>query len=817
MIMIFALAWAQVRTYPARLLAIIAAVLLATGFLAATATFAATSGEGLRLTAAAPLTTADIVLDAESSVRDPGWYRAVADVPGVRTVDPQFARTVNVFGGDRRGSANVQSIAATPEIRWFHLDHGSWPNGTGQVVADQRTLDDLGVSVGGQLTFRQGDKQPVTVTVTGSTDLGFRPLTGSSFRFYADPSFFAGDVPPAALATVDDPDHLAATIDAVDRALPPGASAMSAAAAADQAAARFAGGNTQLVVLMMAFAAVALLASVLVIANTFHVVIVQRVRQIALLRLVGGHRGQASRVLLAEATIAGAVGATAGAAAGVAVGYLGADLLDISGGGLRVNPLALVGSVLVGVLATLAAAWFPARRATRVPPVRALQEAAEPPAGAVRGGRRLVVGAVVTVVAAAVLAVAGIGASLPLALVGGLLLAVGLLIALPRLIAVLLPSVTWLLERFGVAAGLAGSSLSQNARRTAAAAMAVVVGSALIACLAVAATTGRATIDADLEARYPVAVSARTDGGPISGDTVRRLAAVPELSVASTVATVDARFSDGGKATPAQLAALPTALAGTLAPELAASAGPPTVLLPAAYLAARGLSDGSPVSVGVGNRTLQFIAHASRLADTTGQLLGVTSADALTAQGVAAVPTTVWAVARPGFDRALLADRVNAVAASDPAVELGGGITEGSDIADVLAILLGLSLAMLGVTVIIALLGIANLLGLSVIERTQEMALLRALGTRRGRLRAMLAIEAVTITLVGAAAGVVIGVPVGLVGVTATVGATATPVIRLPWGQLGLLLLAAVVTGVLASVAPARRATRISPAQGLTH
>ncbi|MCI4065307.1 ABC transporter permease [Micromonospora sp. R77] len=814
--MIFALAWAQVRTYPARLLAIIAAVLLATGFLAATATFAATSGEGLRLTAAAPLTTADILLDAGGSVHDPGWYRAAAEVPGVRTVDPQYARTVSVFGGDRRGSANVQSIAATPEVRWFDLDHGSWPTGAGQVVADQRTLDDLGVGVGDHLVFRQGDAEPVTVTVTGSTDLGFRPLTGSSFRFYADPSFFAGDVPPAALVTVAEPDRLADTVDGIDRALPSGASAMSAAAAADQAAARFAGGNTQLVVLMLAFAAVALLASVLVIANTFHVVIVQRIRQIALLRLVGGHRAQVGRVLLAEAAIAGTVGAVAGAAVGVAVGYLGADLLDISGGGLRVNPLALVGSVLVGVLATLAAAWFPTRRATRVPPVRALQEAAEPPAGTVRGGRRLVVGVVVTVVAAAVLGLAGVAVSLPLALLGGVLLAAGLLIALPRLIALLLPPATRLMERFGVAAGLAGNSLSQNARRTAAAAMAVVVGAALIACLAVAATTGRATVDADLEARYPVAVSARTDGGPISGETVRDLAAVPQLSVAATVGTVDARFADAGKPTPAALAALPGELTRTLAPDLATSAGPPVVLLPAAYLTARGLSDGSPVSVGVGNRTLQFTARSSRLADTTGQLLGVTSADALAAQGVATVPTTVWGVARPGFDRDRLTDRVNAVAARDPGVELGGGITEGSDIADVLAILLGLSLAMLGVTVIIALLGIANLLGLSVIERTPEMALLRALGARRGRLRAMLAIEAVTITLVGAAAGVVIGVPVGLVGVTATVGATAAPVIRLPWGQLGLLLLAAVVTGVLASVAPARRATRISPAQGLT-
>lgn len=815
--MIFALAWSQVRTQPARLLAIVAAVMLATGFLAATATFAGTSGEGLRLTAAAPLTRADIVADAGDQVRDPRWFRAVADVPGVRTTDPQYARTVTVFGGARRGSANVQSIAATPEVRWFRLAEGAWPTGADQVVADQATLTDLGVRVGDTLAFRHGDAAPVTVTVTGSADLGFRPLTGASFRFYADPAFFAGDVAPAALLTVTDPGELNATIEAVGRALPAGATATSAAEAADRAAARFAGGNTQLVILMLSFAAVALLASVLVIANTFHVVIAQRTRQIALLRLVGGHRAQVRRVVLAEAAVAGTTGAIAGAAAGVGLGYLGARLLDIAGGGLRVNPIALVLCVLAGVAATLVAAWAPARRATRIAPVRALQEAgAESTGDAARGGVRLVAGLIVTALGAVALTLAGIGASLPLALAGGVVLAAGLLIALPRLIAVLLPAVARLLGRFGVAADLAGGNLSRSARRTATAAMAVVVGAALISCLAVAATSGQATVDADLEERYPVAFGAWADGGKIDEGTAAELAAVPGLSAAATIGTVPAKLPDGGRPTPATLAALPPDLTASLAPELAAPADPPVVLLPASYLTARGLAAGDRVDVAVAGRTIGFTARPSRLADTTGRLLGVVSPAALDAAGARTTPGAVWGVAPAGFDRAALAGRVNAVAAKDPRIEIGGGITEGSDIADVLRILLGLSIGMLGVTALIALLGLANLLGLSVIERTREFALLRALGTRRGRIRAMLAAEAVTITLLGAAAGVVIGAPVGLAAVVATVGTTAEPVVRLPWGQLALLLLAAAVTGVLASLAPARRATRIAPAAGLT-
>jgi putative ABC transport system permease protein len=408
--MIFALAWSQVRSHPGRLLAIVAAVLLATGFLAATATFSATSDEGLRLTAAAPLTTADIVLDAGDKAPDPAWYQAAGTVPNVQAVDPQYARTVSVFGGARRGSANVQSIPATPRLRWFDVDEGTWPAAAGQVVADRRTLSELGVGVGARLTFRQGQAEPITVTVVGAADLGFRPLTGSDYRFYAAPAFFAGDTPQAALLTVDDQDRLDDTVAAVSRVLPRGATAADASAAADAAAARFAGGNTQLVLLMLAFAVVALLASILVIANTFQVIVSQRIRQVALLRLVGGHRRQVSRVVLAEAAIAGTAGAVIGLAAGVGIGYLGADLLDIAGGGLQVNPIVLVLCLLTGVVVTVVAAWAPARSATRVPPVRAMQDVPDALPATIRGGRRLVAGTMCTVVAAGGLGQAAVGA-----------------------------------------------------------------------------------------------------------------------------------------------------------------------------------------------------------------------------------------------------------------------------------------------------------------------------------------------------------------------------------------------------------------------
>lgn len=809
--MILDLAWSQVRSRPSRLVAVVVAVAVATALLAATATFAATSTAGLRLTAAAPLTTADIVLDADSSVTDPHWYRAAEKVLHVDTVDPLYAQTVDVFGGSARGTANVQSIPATAELRWFRLASGRWPASATEVGADRRTLDALGVRVGDTLTFRRGDGDPFPVTIVGAADLGFKPLTGTTYRFYAAAPFFGASVPQAALLT-GDAARLAATVEDLNRILPPGTSAMSASRAADEAAARFAGGSTQLALVLLAFALVALLAAVLVIANTLHLLVAQRARQTALLRLVGAHRAQVRRVVLAEATLIGSAGAVIGAAGGVGLGRLGAGLLGTAGGGLRVHPLVLILCVLVGVGATVVAAWAPARRAMRAAPVGALQEL---PSAKPRG-RGFVLGLAAT--AAGVVALAGsvVTGSLALALGGGLGLAGGLLAVLPRLVVRALPPVAALLERCGVAAGLAGGNLSRNARRTAAGTMSVVLGAALVTALAVAAASGRATVDADLEARYPVAVSVHTDGGRIADATVTAIAALPALTATAVVGTAPARFPAAGRPTPTLLAVLPPDLAGRLAPVLTTGGGPPVILLPAAYLRQLGVADGATISIDVGRAAHRFTARASRLSDTTGRLLGIVNASAVAAFDLHPTPTAVWGVAPAGFDRALLADRVAAIAAGYPDIEVGGGVAEGRDLADVLSLLLGLSLAMLASTVLIALIGLANLLGLGVVERRREIALLRALGTRRGRLRGILAIEAVTITLLGTLIGIVIGAPVGLAAVSAAVSATADPVVRLPWGQLALVVAAAVVTGVLASLGPARRAARVAPAAGLT-
>jgi putative ABC transport system permease protein len=116
--------------------------------------------------------------------------------------------------------------------------------------------------------------------------------------------------------------------------------------------------------------------------------------------------------------------------------------------------------------------------------------------------------------------------------------------------------------------------------------------------------------------------------------------------------------------------------------------------------------------------------------------------------------------------------------------------------------------ALLGLALVIAVLGIVNTLVLSVIERTHEVGLLRAIGVSRRQLRWMITLESVVISMLGATLGVVLGVGFG-VALMYALRDQGLEVISVPYAQLGLFLVLAMVIGVLAAVFPARRAARL--------
>lgn len=834
------LAWAQIRSHPARLLAVLLAVVLGTLFLAATAVFSSTSAAGLRAVAAAPLTVADVVVDRDPEAVDPGpdWASAVAEHPHVETVTEVHARTVQVATDDLRGTANVYGLADDPGLRWFDLAEGDWPVSRHEVVADTDTLESLGLRVGdtvrvsgnrtngseGDAESEEGERPAGehTVTVTGSVDLDFQPLTGVRYTFYAPEAYFAGDSPLTVLAGVAQGVSAGEAVTSLTAALSPELHVMTAEEQARLAADRFAGGSQQLDLILLACALMALLAAAMVIANTFTILLSQRRRDTALLRLVGADHGQVRALVVAEALIIGCAGSLIGLGAGIAVGYTGASLAGLAGDGPHLSPLLLAGCVIIGVGTTVAAAWAPARGAADTAPAEALRSA--PLDGAVRFRATHALGTVLALFGVGAMVAGARVESLPLALGGGFAGAVGVLMALRYPISRLLRLVHRPLRRMGGVADLAGANLRRDTGRAATATLALVLGLGLISALTTAAATGRATIDGDLDSRYPVDVSARVDEGSVSPGTVERVREIEGLEYVESPRTAQLEIEGLDRVTVVGVSprlaeatgseALLDAAAGT-----DAGFGPgqhPPMLVSGDQLEALDATPGESVELGVDGAARTFTVYPSALATASGTAAPVVLVEVLEDMARGTARGMVWGVSAPGTDRDHLADQMDLVAGADPEVSLGGALSERGDLTEVLDLLVALALVMLLVTVVISALGVANTLSLSVLERTREVALLRALGLSRAGLCGTLAVEAVVICQLGAALGVILGVPFGLAGVDAIVGGTAPLVVSVPWRELGLVLAAALVIGVLATLAPAVRAARVAPAEGLT-
>jgi putative ABC transport system permease protein len=123
--------------------------------------------------------------------------------------------------------------------------------------------------------------------------------------------------------------------------------------------------------------------------------------------------------------------------------------------------------------------------------------------------------------------------------------------------------------------------------------------------------------------------------------------------------------------------------------------------------------------------------------------------------------------------------------------------------------LLGIVYALLALAIVIALMGIANTLALSIHERTRELGLLRAVGETRGQLRAMLRGESTVISLFGTTSGLVLGVFLAWAFVTALSSGATITTFALPAGQLLAVLVIGAAVGLLAGFRPARRAARL--------
>jgi putative ABC transport system permease protein len=567
---------------------------------------------------------------------------------------------------------------------------------------------------------------------------------------------------------------------------------------------------------LLVFAGVALFVGTFLILNTFSMLVAQRTRELALFRALGASRRQTTGSVLGEALVLGVLGSITGLALGYGLALLLKMLFGRIGltldGDLVFALATVLWSLAIGVLVTVAAAYLPARRAARVPPVVALQGEVPKRARSLR--LRLLIGAPLTVVGAVALAagpsVLDGDAAAAVAGLGGYALVIGAIVLSPLLARPFVRVVGAALPRLAGKTGqLARENAMRNPRRTAATASALMIGLALVTGFSIIGASMKASVDVaigdTMQADYVVSTSVAQPFTPAIAD---------ELAATEGVESVTrARFGigrfDGEEALLLAYDAetVDSALDVDFLTGGFEGLRGDGLLLDEVVASQRDLRVGDTIDLAMQNgqeRTLRVGGTFER-----NNALGtyLVSTQTYTGMGGAPMDRYVYVNLSPGAGAATR-EAVEEVTSAYPIVDLKDPTQFQEEQRGQVDQMLMLVNALLVLSVLIAVLGVVNTLALSVIERTRELGLLRAVGMLRRDVRRMVRWESVVISLYGATAGLVIGVlfGVGITGALRTqgIGEVVVPV----WQLLAFLVLGGVI-GVVAAILPARRASRL--------
>ncbi|GAB6985100.1 ABC transporter permease [Nocardioides pyridinolyticus] len=565
---------------------------------------------------------------------------------------------------------------------------------------------------------------------------------------------------------------------------------------------------------LLVFAIIAVIVGGFIIVNTFTILVAQRSRELALLRALGAGRRQVTSSVLLEAVVMSALAATAGIALGWLLARGLAALfraigLDIAGSALTLDARAVVVSYVVGIGVTLVAAYLPARRAGRVAPVAAMRADSAPARGSL--GRRTAIGSVL-LAAGAVLAAVGIaGAPGPDSLWIGVAAVIWILTVAaisPVIGQPVLALCRSLFGRlFGATGRLAGENALRDPRRTGATASALMIGLALVSTIGVLASSLNASVDDLVDEEFTSDfVVQSTNFLPFTTAVGDDLAEVDGVARVSRQQWTGARVEDetvfltGNDAAFTDIYDLDV-VDGSARPE-----GRQAVVT-TDFAEDHGLEVGSPL-------TATFLAGESLDLEVAGiveptETIGELSVpvELLADAGVPRQDTSLSIVLEPGADADAVGEALDEAAESTPIVAVYDKEEFSESIRDQVNQLLYIIYGLLALAIVIAVIGIVNTLGLSVIERTREIGLLRAIGMSRARLRRMITLESVAIAVLGAVLGMTLGLLIGVLLRQAL--AEDLTSLGLPLGQLVVFLGIAVLVGVLAAVLPAIRASRL--------
>ena len=849
----------EVRYHPGRVVATIVAIAISIGFLSTISIFLRTQGTAEGKRQAIYSTRADSVVTVTKAIEKPDKVtKAIEDTDGVKDVELLYSSSGMA---SHNGSDVMGTSYSTPSegFRWSKLTEGKWPEKPNQVVASKDGAKKLDLKVGDTFKFNDQD-----ATLVGIAD---EPKALLNETFYVGGPGKSGDDGDSTWLVHVKP---GSDTTAVNKAIVKNVTgvqkfdtdepvtAQTAKQFQDASIKDLIGSFDVTKYGLMIFGAIALLVGVIIISTTFGILLAQRRRQIGLMRAVGASGGYVRRMVLGEAIVLGVLGSLLGIVLGIVFSLIAAARTGALWFGLSWPVGELVGEFLIGVLITILAAFLPAIRATRVAPLEALR-----PVPTVEERRKA---SIARIIVCSLLFLIGVGlsvltfhvdnlASIPVAIGSAILLSIAVLAAAPLYVPSLIKLFGLVIRPFGPTARLSTSNAVRNPSRTSLTAVALMLAVGLSMTLQIGTATMRSTGDRMIEEHFPVDMQISTlppmDDEP-APDGEQSTA---DAESGSSTPDATAGTSNGKAGQHPEAPALPKTVLGTIddLPNVASQLQLESTL---ADLGDKGKDSyqNSVVVYGAEKDKMSQISDvvSEKLNDDTivvndslpfrtGEKIKVTGSKGTVELSVVKVSgvldfsealTTTAALDRLSDNHQVNAvwmkmqDRTNMTSVmerltplmSTSGVSVSGGFPAAGMLDKILDVILMIITALLGVAVLIALVGVANTLGLSVLERRRESALLRAMGMQKRSLRLMLLHEALQTSFVGVFVGVVAGGYFAWLGISSIFRTADTNVqihfgVDWPW-TIGLILIC-MAAAALASILPGSHAARTAPTEAL--
>ncbi len=812
--------------------------------------------------------------------------KGLSKLQGVRGLRPDVSLMMDMEANGQSSKGILAIAGARQELMPVDLDRGQWPDSDDQVVLPHSVSDRLRVGLGDKVRLhlssamlpggdsdsaqdssskeRLVDQGTVDLTISGISKShggkyddfgGAVVLTGTRIdRLLSMAGMVGLESPPVGniyLQVDGQGKELQNTLQNISRYVPDGYQLEDRRAMEDRLLSEQTGNVVNfMTVFLMTFGVLAMVVAALVIANTFQIMVARQRRYLALLRVIGADRWQIRAGVLQQALFLGVISSLVGIL--LAMGLMGlAGCLGLHSGTMKLEllltPTALLVPFVLGVLATLVAAFGSTRTAIRVRPLEALQ-----PVDHQEQGSRKRTGLWISILLAVSGLVFVIWSSwrvtelvrtnsgdtvqtsnqqellLGLAVLGVLLIFLGALMGARRWIPALLRCLGAPVSKIGPSCRVGVANIARNPSRVAATGVALLIGVTLVSTLAAGAVTTKRTLAKDIDQRYSLDIEISGQG--LNKNNVRAIKRIEGVADAELVQRFNAEVESGG---PSQDSMTVYALdASRIRRVLHANLGPGMQRSDALLVSTRTISkhsgyrDGSQLKLLIADP--QADDERGKEADARRTLTGVfagfggldtSGVYAITdSQNVAGIDTKtheIWIRTQGDRDAALLLDDIRQAVGEHDDMAMSGGLTQKRIWGERIDSLLAIMVALLGVAVIIALIGVSNTLMMSVLERRRETATLRAIGMSSVQVRRSLGVEACMIALGASLAGMVLGTLFGWIGAYQVFVPLGSVTFTVPWSAFALILPVALLAAVVASVLPAREAVKVSPIEAL--